>query len=187
METGLKVDTYRLALLPIAYLGEQQDPFDRCRSEAAIDESYRNIFSTGVLLYALYNYTLLVREKLGDRTADSVWAHQQMILSGGASEAGEEIGRTFNLISDASRIGPLPAAIGAAVEEGPVEWNIALTLLLNLPESPDYTSRRTDRAGQIARLPPDIDRRFANCLSHYRDEIVTVFYSTFSSVGPVLH
>lgn len=180
------MDTYRLAVLPIAYLGEQQDPFDCCRADGAIDESYRNVFSTGVWLYALYNYILLVRDKLGDSTADAVWAHQQMILSGGASEAGEGIGRAFDLIRDAIRIGRLEPAIDAAVTEVPVELNIAWTLLLNLPESPVYARRRTDRAEQIAHLQPDIDRRFAGCLLRCREEVVKIFFNTFSSTGSIL-
>ncbi|MEA2081111.1 MAG: hypothetical protein U9P00_14930 [Pseudomonadota bacterium] len=187
MESELKVDTYRLAVLPIAYLGEQQDPFDCCRAEGAIDESYRDVFSTGVWLYALYNYILLVRDKLGDSTADAVWAHQQVILSGGVPEAGEGVGRVFDLIRDASSIGPLHAAIDSGVAEVPLELNIALTLLLNLPESPGYARRATDRAEQIAYLQPDIDRRFASCLSRCRDEIVKIFFSTFSMTGSVLH
>jgi hypothetical protein len=186
LETELKLDTYRLAVLPIAYLGEQQDPFDRCRAEGAIDECYRNVVSMGVRLYALYNYILLVRDSLGDSTADAVWAHQQMILSGGAGEAGEQIGRAFNLIRDASRIGPLPLATDAAVAEDPVEWNIALTLLLSLPESPGYASRKTDRAEQIAQLQPGIERRFASCLLRCREEIVRIFSSTFSYSGALL-
>jgi hypothetical protein len=180
------LDSYRLAVLPIAYLGEQQDPFDRCRAEGAIDECYRNVFSMGVWLYALYNYILLVRDRLGDSTADAVWAHQQMILGGGAGEAGEQIGRAFNLIRDASRIGPLPLAVDAAVAEDPVEWNIALTLLLNFPESPAYASRKTDRAEQIAQLQPGIERRFASCLLRCREDIVRIFSSTFSYSGALL-
>ena len=186
MESGLKVDTYRLAVLPIAYLGEQQDPFDCCRAEGAIDESYRDVFSTGVRLYALYNYMLLVRDKLGDSTAGAVWAHQQMILSGGAPEVGEAIGRAFDLIRQASSIGALHPAIDAALAEVPVELNIALTLLLNLPESPGYASRATDRTGQLVHLQADIERRFAGCLSRCRDEIVQVFFSMFSYTGPVM-
>jgi hypothetical protein len=186
LESELKVDTYRLAVLPIAYLGEQQDPFDCCRAEGVIDESYRDVFSTGVWLYALYNYILLVRDKLGDSTADAVWDHQQMILSDGAPEAGEGIGRAFDLIRDASSIGPLRPVLDSGEAEVPVELNIALALLLNLPDSPGYASRTTDGAEQIAHLQPDIEQRFASCLSRCRDEIVKVFFGTFSYTGSVL-
>jgi hypothetical protein len=186
LQSELKVDTYRLAVLAIAYLGEQQDPFDSCRAEGAIDESYQNVFSTSAWLYALYHYILLVRDSLGAGTADAVWAHQQMILSGGASEAGEAIDRVFDLIREASSIGPLRPATDSGVAEVPVELNIALTLLLNLPESPGYTSRATDRAEQITRLQPDIDWRLASCLSRCRDEIVKTFFGTFSCAGSVL-
>jgi len=186
LESELKVDAYRLAVLPIAYLGEQQDPFDCCRAEGTIDESYRDVFSTGVRLYALYTYVLLVRDELGDSTADAVWAHQQMILSGGAPEAGEAIGRAFDLIRQASSIGPLHPAIDSAVAGVPVELNIALTLLLNLPESPGYASSATDRAEQIDHLQADIEWRFASCLSRCRDEIVKIFFTTFSYTGSVL-
>ena len=186
MTCQLNVDTYRLAVLPIAYLGEQEDPFDCCQAEGEIDESYRDVFSTGVRLYALYNYMLLVRAKLGDNTAEAVWAHQQMILSGGAPEAGEGIRRVFDLIRQASSVGPLQLAIDSAMTEVSVEMNIALTLLLNLPESPGYASCTTDRAEQIGHLQADIERRFASCLLRCRDEIVAIFFSTFSVAGPVL-
>jgi len=186
LQSELKVDTYRLAVLPIAYLGEQQDPFDRCRAESAIDDAYRDVFSTGVRLYALYHYMLLVRDKLGDSTADAVWDHQQVILSGGVPEAGEAIARAFHLIRQASSIGPLPAGIDSGVTEVPVEVNIALTLLLNLPESPGYAGSTTDRAERIDDLQADIELRFASCLSRCRDEIVKIFFSTFSFPGSAL-
>jgi len=186
LDSELKVDTYRLAVLPIAYLGEQQDPFDCCRAEGEIDEIYRDVFSTGVWLYALYNYMLLIRDKLGGSTADAVWAHQQTILSGGATEAGEGIVRAFDLIREASSIGPLQPVLDSAVAEVPVELNIAMTLLLNLPESPGYASCATDRAEQSTYLHADIERRFASCLSRCRDEIVKTFFSTFSYTGSVL-
>jgi len=186
LESDLKVDTYRLAVLPIAYLGEQQDPFDRCRAEGAIEESYRDVFATGIWLYALYNYILLVRDKLGDSAADAVWAHQQKILSGGAAEAGEGIGRAFDLIREAISIGPLRPATGSAVADVAVELNIALTLLLNLPESPAYAGRATDRAEQLVHLQADIDLRFASCLLRCRDEMVKIFFSVFSYTGSTL-
>jgi len=184
---SLKVDTHRLAVLPIAYLGEQQDPFDCCREEGAIDESYRDVFSTGIRLYALYSYMLLVREKLGDKTADAVWVQQKMILSGGAPEAGEALGRAFDLIRRASSIGPLHPVIDCGVVEVPVEVNIALTLLLNLPESPGYADSAIERAEQVDRLQVNIERRLASCLSRCRDEIAAIFFSTWSYTGSVLH
>jgi len=186
LQSELQVDTYRLAVLPIAYLGEQQDPFDSCRAEGAIDESYRDVFSTGVWLYALYHYILLVRDSLGDATADAVWAQQQMILSGGASETGEGIGKVFELIREASVIDPRQPVTDAGVAAVPVELNIAVNLLLNLPESPAYTSRATDRAEQIARLQPDIDWRLASCLSRCREKIASTFFGAFSCAGWLL-
>ena len=109
-----------------------------------------------------------------------------MILSGGVFEVGKGIGRAFELIREASSIGPLQPAIDSGVAEVAVELNIALTLLFNLPESPGYASRVTDRAEQIAHLQADIDRRFASCLSRCRDEIVKTFFSTFSTTGSVM-
>jgi len=186
LESELKVDTYRLAVLPIAYLGEQQDPFDCCRAEGAIDECYRDVFSTAIWLYGLYHYMLLVRETLGDRTADAVWVHQQMILSGGTPEAGEALGRAFDLIRRASSLGSLRPAIDCGVVDVPVELNVALTLLLHLPESPGYAGSATDRAERNGHLQVDIERRLASCLSRSRDEIVAIFFSTFSYAGSVL-
>ena len=187
LQSELKVDTYRLAVLPIAYLSEQQDPFDSCRAESAIDESYRNVFSTGVWLYALYHYSLLVRDKLGTSTADAVWAHQQLILSGGVPEVGEGIGKVFNLIRAASSIVSVCPAIDSAVVRDPVEFTIALTLLSNLPESPVYAGRAVDRVRQLGPPQVEVEQRFAHCLSRCREQILTVFFSTFSVAGPLPH
>lgn len=187
LETELKVDTYRLAVLPIAYLGERPDPFDCCRRNGTIDESYRSVFSTGLWLYALYNYLLLVRGKLGDKAADIVWAYQQRILSGGAGEVEAQIGRVFDLIRDAARVFTLQPATDVAVSQSPLELNIALTLLRNLPESPGYTDGARDQGARVDYFRgADVSRRFATCLSGCRDDIVRVFSTTFSSAGPRL-
>jgi hypothetical protein len=53
--------------------------------------------------------------------------------------------------------------------------NVALALLLGLPESPDYAATAARRAEQIARMQPEIDWRLAHCLTCAREEIKNTF------------
>jgi hypothetical protein len=187
LETELRVDTYRLAVLPIAYLGEQQQPFEQSRQDGALDESYRDVFHTGAWLYALYSYSELVRSHLGQRTAEAVWNCQQMLLSGGAREAREAIGSVFELISRVSAAGPSQAPDIPGSLSTTAELSIALSLLRNLPDSPDYSQRPKDglKAG-ICHLQTDIHWRLASCLSRTRRDIVQTFFDTLAGAGPLL-
>jgi hypothetical protein len=144
LERELVVDTYRLAVLPIVYLAEQQDPFGLSRQEAALDEGYRDVFQAGAWLYALHSYCLLVRGYLGGKTADAVREHQELLLSGGFSDKKDEISGAIELISQASagQSDSMPeTAVSAAIS---VEWNVALNLLRGLPDSPDFQSQSAE-------------------------------------------
>ena len=188
METELRVDTYRLAVLPIAYLGEQQQPFERSRQDGALDESYRDVFHTGAWLYALYSYSELVRSHMGRRAAQAVRDHQQLLLSGGAREAHEAIGSVFKLISRASAATPPQAPAIQNAFSTTVELGVALSLLRNLPDSPDYTPLPADglQPGS-GHLQKDIHWRLASCLSRTRRDIVQTFFDTLAGAGPLLH
>jgi len=69
----------------------------------------------------------------------------------------------------------------------PVEFTIALTLLSKLPETPGYAGRAGDRARQLGPPQVEVEQRLAHCLSRCREQILTVFFSTFSVAGPLPH
>jgi hypothetical protein len=187
LERELVVDTYRLAVLPIVYLAEQQDPFGLSRQEAALDEGYRDVFQAGAWLYALHSYCLLVRGYLGGKTADAVREHQELLLSGGFSDKKDEISGAIELISQASagQSDSMPeTAVSAAIS---VEWNVALNLLRGLPDSPDFQSQSAEAVTNgNAGLPAHIHWQFAHCLLRSRQQIVSTFLNTLASVGSTL-
>ncbi len=43
-----KIDTHRLAILPLAYLAEQEDLLGQCLKDNGIDEIYRDIITLGI-------------------------------------------------------------------------------------------------------------------------------------------
>jgi hypothetical protein len=113
--------------------------------------------------------------------------HQQSLLSGGAREAHEAIGSVFKLISRASAVTPSQTPGIQDAFSTTVELSIALSLLRNLPDSPDYTPLPTDSVQPgSGHLQKDIHRRLASCLSRTRRDIVQTFFDTLAGAGPLL-
>ena len=168
-------------MLPIAFLGEQEEPMERYGAPACIAAGYRDIFTTGIWMYSIYTFNQLVRKALGIHTANAVWTCQQNFLSQEVDGARQAYGKVFGLIHDAAWLGDIKVATHWGEIAAPVELNVALTLLLNLPESPDYTPDATASRTQTRRMKGDVDWVFANCLSRSREQIDTVFADLFKA------
>ena len=181
MGITVKIELYNLAALPVAYLTRQSVLSERLRVDEYMLKSYREVFVTGVRAYQQFAYLELVKRSYGRAVAQQVEVHQRRLLDL-TTGRGEGIRRALRLIEGALET----RTVSAATREGeiaiPIEMNVALALLLGLPESPDYALTSVLRAEQITRMQPEIDWRLAHCLTCAREEIRTVFLPVFTSL-----
>jgi hypothetical protein len=167
--------------LPVDFLTRQSVLRERVRADEHTLGSYREVFVTGVCAYQQCAYLELVQWSYGRAVARQVEVHQRRLLEF-TTGRGEGIRRALRLIEGALET----RTVSASTREGeisiPIEMNVALALLLGLPESPDYASTSALRAEQITRMQPEIDWRLAHFLACAREEIRTVFLPVFTSL-----
>lgn len=167
----MSVDDYTLAILPMASLsGGIGQSWQYCAGNGGDWTRYRDILETGLLGYRLHTYHRLVEKNHGQETAQRVYErHLEMFGSGQA------LGNLLAIISSAVAIGAVTTPTRLGEITTPVEMNVALALLLDIPESPHYVTRPELRSGQIALMMPELDCRFADCLARAREEMVRVY------------
>ena len=179
MGITVKVQIYSLAALPVDYLSRQAALLERLRVDEFTFRPYHEIFITGVRAYQQFAYLELVGWTYGRAVARQVEAHQRRLLEF-ATGAGDEMGQALHLIEIALDT----RTVSAATREGevtiPIEMNVALALLLGMPQSPDYASTPARRAEQITRMQSEIDWRLAHYLACAREEIRTAFLPAFT-------
>ncbi|MFQ5644365.1 MAG: hypothetical protein ACE5FQ_11800 [Thiogranum sp.] len=172
-EPGDKVR--RLAWLPIIFIAEQEDVFERYGRDEDIEDAYRSVTTTSLWVYLLHTYHGLVRSHFGSDTEDRVREIQRDIFNSEESASGDAIITALELVE---------CALGVDVEVNP-DWNIhfkmpeelavALALLLGLPDSPDYRSRKAKLSDYAVHRMPCVDWRLARVLGRGRRALVEAF------------
>jgi len=175
------IQLYSLAALPVEYLSRQEALLARLRVDECVLAPYRDVFVTGVRAYQQYTYLELVGWTYGREVARQVAVHQRRLLDF-TTGRGNNIDHALNLIETALETRPVSAATCAGDIAIPIEMNVALALLLGLPESPDYATTAARRFEQIARMQAEIDWRLAHCLAAGREEIKNVFLPAFTGL-----
>jgi len=170
----VKIQLYSLAALPIEYLARQDALLERMHVDGAALNPYREVFITGTRAYQQHAYLELVRWTYGRAVAQQVAVHQHRLLEFTTGRA-HCLKQALDLIEGALDTRVVSAAARDGVIEMPIEMNVALALLLGLPESPDYAATVALRAGQIVRMQPEIDWRLAHCLMSAREEMRNTF------------
>lgn len=182
MGITVKIQLYSLAALPVEYLCRQESLLAQLQVDERALESYRAVFITGVRAYQQYTYLELVGWTYGREVARQVEVHQRRLLDF-TTGSDDRVGQALRLVEDALET----PTVRAATREGeiaiPIEMNVALALLLGLPESPDYVTTAARRLEQIARMLPEIDWRLAHCLARAREEIKNTFLPAFTRLG----
>jgi len=174
MGITVKIQLYSLAALPVDYLTRQEDLLARMHVDEGALNPYREVFITGTRAYQQYAYLELVRWTYGRAVAQQVAVHQHRLLE---FTTGRErcVEQALDLIEGALDTRAVSAATPEGEIEIPIEMNVALALLLGLPESPDYAATAARRAAQIVCMQPEIDWRLARCLMCAREEMETTF------------
>jgi hypothetical protein len=173
------IQFYRLAALPVEHLRRQETLLAWLELGDRTLDSYREVFVTGVRAYQQYTYLELVGWTYGRDVAHEVEVLQRRLLEF-PTGSDNGTGQALSLIESALETLPVSAATRSGEIAIPIEMNVALALLLGLPESPDYVSTAAQRLEQIARMQPEIDWCLAHCLTRGREEIKNVFLPAFS-------
>jgi hypothetical protein len=170
----VKIQLYSLAALPIEYLTRQEALLERMHVDEGALNPYREVFITGTRAYQQHAYLELVRWTYGRAVAQQVAVQQHRLLEF-TTGRGRCVEQALGLVEGALDTRAVSAATREGEIEIPIEMNVALALLLGLPESPDYSATATRRAEQIARMQPEIDWRLAHCLTCAREELNQTF------------
>jgi len=170
----VKIQLYSLAALPIEYLTRQEALLERMHVDEGALNPYREVFITGTRAYQQHAYLELVRWTYGRAVAQQVAVQQHRLLEF-TTGRGCCVEQALGLVEGALDTRAVSAATREGEIEIPIEMNVALALLLGLPQSPDYAATAASRAGQIARMQPEIDWRLAHCLTCAREEMKAIF------------
>ena len=173
-------DAYELAMLPIAHLVSQSDPFERyCGRSGGLTGAYREVVNNGVRGYQLYTYLLLIGVYFGEETRQQVRSHQFTALKPDETDR-KMLAKILNVIEIALGTRGVKVSTGSGAIQVPVEMNVALALLLGMPCSPDYVPDVSMRDARIASMGLDIDWRLADCLSSAREEVINTYSATLT-------
>ena len=185
--TTLISESYILAMLPIAHLTSRTDPFDRyCTGNRVLEESYRAVVNAGIRAYQLHTYPGLIQQYFGSEVRRLVHEHQIDMLNG-VDGMGRTIGKTLELCMVALGTSGLTVTTNSGEVEIPPEMNVALLLLLDTPQSPDFVPNPASRSEQISQIGMDVDWRFAECLTRGREEITDAFEPILSGTYSARH
>ena len=162
-------------MLPIAHLTSRTEPFDRyCSGNCILEESYRAVVNIGVRAYQLHTYLGLVQQYFGPEIGPLVHEYQIDMLDG-IGGMGRSIWKTLELCMVALGTSGLTITTNSGEVKVPPEMNVALLLLLDTPQSPDYVSDPAKRSEQIGRIGMDVDWCIAELLARGREEINDAF------------
>jgi hypothetical protein len=174
------LDVCELAILPIAHLVSQSDPFDRyCGQTGGLAGAYREVVNNGVWGYQLYTYLVLIGVYFGEETRQQV-RNYQLTLSSPDTTHREALETMLDVIEVAAGMRTAHVSTASGDIQVPVEMHVALALLLGMPCSPDYARDASMRDARIASMGIDTDWHLADCLSTAREEMVVTYSTTFA-------
>ena len=165
----------RLAWLPIVFLTEQEDVFKQYVRDEDIEDVYSDVISTSLWVYLLYTYHGMVRRRFGSVKEARVREIQQGIFNDEQPGSGDFVLAALELVERALSAGVERDPDWCIQFKMPAELAVALSLLLGLPESPDYRSRKPKPADYTAHRMPGVDWRLARVLARGQQDIITTF------------
>ena len=174
------LDACELAMLPIAHLTSQSDPFDRyCRQTGGLTRSYRDVVNNGVWGYQLYTYLALIGIYFGEDTRLQVRGYQLALFNPDATHR-DALDNILGVIEAAMGTRGVTVSTGNGDFQVPVEMNVALALLLDMPCSPDFVPDAAMRNARIASMGIDVDWLLADCLASAREEVINTWSATIA-------
>jgi hypothetical protein len=177
----INISVYGLAVLPVNYLDRTGDPLETVCADKFIEPGCRPVFTAGIRAYQLAIYLQLVRKHYGRGVANQTGSYQRRLLQP------EDDSMDRNAIANELVRGALASErVTADAYHGrvdiPIEMNVALALLLGMPESPYYSSETAQRIEKVSRMRKDLDWSLSQCLVMAREEIERVFSPLLSCI-----
>lgn len=164
------LDVYELAMLPIVHLVSQADPFERyCGQTGELTDDYRELVNNGIRGYQLYIYQVLIGFYFGEETRQQIRSCQLAVFNP------EVLEKTLDVIEVALGTRGIKVSADSGDIQVPVEMNVALTLLLDMPCSPDYVPDPSLRYARIVSMGMGIDWQLADCLASAREEMINTW------------
>lgn len=169
------LDSYELAMLPIAHLKSQTDPFERyCDDTGGLTGAYREVVNNGVWGYQLYSYLALIGVYFGKDTRQQVRGYQVSLFNRDTAQR-EALENILGVIEAAMGTRAVKVSTLSGDFQVPVEMNVALALLLDMPCSPCFVPDASMRDARIASMGIDVDWRLADCLASAREEVINTW------------
>ncbi|GMR21630.1 MAG: hypothetical protein BMS9Abin36_2232 [Gammaproteobacteria bacterium] len=166
---------HRLAWLPIVFLTEQENVFERYGRDEDIEDAYRDVITSSLWVYLLYTYHGMVRRRFDSATEAQVREIQRDIFNDEQQGSGDSILAALELVECALSTGVERDSEWVIQFKMSAELAVALALLLGLPDSPDYSSRKPKPADYAVHRMPGVDWRLARVLARGRQEIIKTF------------
>jgi hypothetical protein len=132
------------------------------------------VFSAGIRAYQLAAYLQLVRAQYGRAVAGNIGNFQRRLLQTAGNDACGIL-KAIELVSGALATESVTADTGHGSIDIPIEMNVAIALLLGMPDSPHFAARPDQRATRLKNMGTDVDWSLSQCLIHAREEIEKVF------------
>lgn len=174
------LDTYELAMLPIAHLMSQSDPFERyCGQTGGLTCAYREVVNNAVWGYQLYTYLALIGVYFGEDARQQVRGYQLILFNPDAASR-EALENILGVIDAAMGTRGIKVPTDNGDFQVPVEMNVALALLLDMPCSPEFVPDAALRDARIASMGIDVDWRLADCLAAAREEVINTYAATIA-------
>ncbi len=158
----------QLAWLPILLITEQEELFETYSREEGIDEAYHDVVLTSLWVYLLHVSHGLVRDRFGAGTARRAREIQREIFNREEPDSGDAIIAALDLVERALGVDIHSDPDRTIPFQMPAELAVALALLLGLPDSPDYRSRKAKPSDYAVHRMPGVDWRLARVLGKGR-------------------
>jgi len=180
----LDIDPYELAMLPMLSLSPDAEPSDTYgySGSGKLDSTYFDVVNTGLWSYQLYTYLELLEQLFGGdvKTEVSDWLLDMLNAN---NCAGDRLETVFAVIEYARQASKVTMETDHELSCVPVEMSIALAMLVELPESPDFAVSRGDRHTRIRLINADVDQKFAASLKCARNDVFNTLLPVLKDLG----
>jgi len=183
----LNIDPYELAMLPMIRLSPDAGPSETYgdSSSGGLDPAYFDIVNTGLWSYQLYTYLELLQKIFGSnvKTEVSDWLLDMLNAN---NSAGDRLETVFSVIEHSKQACDVAMSTDSDLSIVPIEMSIALAMLVELPESPDFSVSKGDRQTRIRLVNTEVDRYFAASLKCAYDDVFNVLLPILENSGAVI-
>ncbi len=174
MSLNLDIDPYELAMLPMIRLSPDAEPsetYGDCGS-GELDPFYFDVVNTGLWSYQLYTYLELLKQLFGAdvRTEVGDWLLDMLNAN---NSAGDRLETVFSVIEHTLKANRINMTMEHGLIRVSEEMSIALAMLVELPESPDFSASKGDRHTRIRLINSNVDQYFAASLKCARNDVFT--------------